>query len=219
MKFTTSAVVAASLAASSTFASFLPTGTLTASGIAGTGAYQLTGNTWTITFTFGGDVNASSMSSDFGSWTLKLLGTNGQTWTTSGSEASEGEWVRNGAERMLTITLAEGVGIGVGDVAPGPTYISISYSARKSGSSWESLGSALLYSGSSTTSPSSRGDLMVRSGISNMISGTFETVIPAPGAVALVVLAGLIGSRRRAGTKARNAHENTREGKQCFVTL
>jgi hypothetical protein len=199
MKFTTTAVLAASLAASSTFAGFLPTGTLTASGIAGTGAYQLSGNTWTITFSFDGDVNASSMNSDFGNWTLKLLGTNGKTWTTSNSEVVDGAWTRNGSnERMLTIKLADGAGIGVGDVAPEPTYISISYAARKSGSSWESLGNALLYSGDTETPATSRGSLMVRSGVSNMIAGTFSTVIPAPGAVALVGLAGLIVSRRRA---------------------
>jgi hypothetical protein len=198
MKFTTTAVLAASLAASSTFAGFLPTGTLTATGIAGTGAYQLSGNTWSITFSFDGDVNASSMNSDFGNWTLKLLGTNGKTWTTSSSEVVDGAWARNGSnERMLTIKLADGAGIGVGDVAPEPTYISISYAARKSGSSWESLGNALLYSGDSGTPSTSRGNLMVRSGVSNMISGTFSAVIPAPGAVALVGLAGLIISRRR----------------------
>ena len=199
MKFHTPAVLAASLAASSAFAGFLPTGTLTASGIAGTGAYQLSGNTWTITFSFDGDVNASSMNSDFGNWTLKLLGTNGKTWTTSSSEVVDGAWARNGSnERMLTIKLADGAGIGVGDVAPEPTYISISYAARKSGSSWESLGNALLYSGDTDTPATSRGSLMVRSGVSNMIAGTFSTVIPAPGAVALVGLAGLIVSRRRA---------------------
>jgi hypothetical protein len=199
MKFTTTAVLAASLTASSAFAGFLPTGTLTASGIAGTGAYQLGGNTWTITFTFDGDVNASSMNSDFGNWTLKLLGTNGKTWQTSSSEVVDGAWARNGSnERMLTIKLADGAGLGVGDVAPEPTYISISYAARKSGSSWESLGNALLYSGDASTPSTSRGNLMVRSGVSNMISGTFATVIPTPGAVALVGLAGLIISRRRA---------------------
>jgi hypothetical protein len=99
---------------------------------------------------------------------------------------------------MLTIKLADGAGLGVGDVAPEPTYISISYAARKSGSSWESLGNALLYSGDASTPSTSRGNLMVRSGVSNMISGTFATVIPTPGAVALVGLAGLIISRRRA---------------------
>lgn len=198
MKFTTTAVLAASLTASSAFAGFLPTGTLTASGIAGTGAYQLSGNTWTITFSFDGDVNASSMNSDFGNWTLKLLGTNGKTWQTSSSEVVDGAWSRNGSnERMLTIRLADGAGIGVGDVAPEPTYISISYAARKSGSSWESLGNALLYSGNSGTPSTSRGNLMVRSGVSNMITGTFATVIPTPGAAALVGLVGLIVSRRR----------------------
>jgi hypothetical protein len=199
MKFTTTAVLAASLTASSAFAGFLPTGTLTASGIAGTGAYQLGGNTWTITFTFDGDVNASSMNSDFGNWTLKLLGTNGKTWQTSSSEVVDGAWARTGAnERMLTIRLADGADLGVGDVAPEPTYISINYAARKSGSSWESLGNALLYSGDSGTPSTSRGSLTVRSGESNVISGTFATVIPAPGAAALVGLAGLIASRRRA---------------------
>jgi hypothetical protein len=198
MKFTTTAVLAASITASSAFAGFLPTGTLTASGIAGTGAYQLSGNTWTITFTFDGDVNASSMNADFGNWTLKLLGTNGKSWQTSSSEVVDGAWARNGSnERMLTIKLADGAGLGVGDVAPEPTYISISYAARKSGSSWESLGNALLYSGDSDTPSASRGNLMVRSGLSNMIAGTFATVIPTPGAAALVGLAGLIVSRRR----------------------
>lgn len=199
MNFRTTAVLAASLTASSAFAGFLPTGTLTASGIAGTGAYQLAGNTWTITFSFDGDVNASSMNSDFGNWTLKLLGTNGQTWQTSSSDVVDGAWVRNGSnERMLTIKLADGTGLGVGDVAPEPTYISVSYAARKSGSSWESLGNALMYSGNSGTPAASRGNLMVRSGVSNMISGTFTAAIPAPGAAALVGLAGLIVSRRRA---------------------
>lgn len=198
MKFTTTAVLAASLTVSSAFAGFLPTGSLTASGIAGTGAYQLSGNTWTITFSFDGDVNASSMNSDFGNWTLKLLGTNGMTWQTSSSEVVDGAWARNGSnERMLTIKLADGAGIGVGDVAPEPTYISISYAARKSGGSWQSLGNALLYSGDSGTPSTSRGNLMVRSGVSNMITGTFATVIPTPGAAALVSLAGLIVSRRR----------------------
>lgn len=198
MKFHATAVLAASLAASSAFAGFLPTGTLTASGIAGTGAYQVAGNTWTITFSFDGDVDASSMNSDFGNWELKLVGTNGTSWSTSSSEVVNGEWVRNGSnERMLTIRLAEGTGIGVGDVAPEPTYISISYAARKTGSSWESLGNALRYSGNATTPAASRGNLMVRSGVSNMISGTFAAVIPAPGAAALLGLAGLIVTRRR----------------------
>ena len=198
MKFSNSAVLAATITASSAFAGFLPTGTLTASGIAGTGAYQVSGNTWTVTFSFDGDVNASSMNSDFGNWTLKLLGTNGKAWQASSNDVVDGAWVRNGSnERMLTIKLGEGAGLGFGDVAPEPTYISISYSARKAGSSWESLGNALLYSGNSTTPSTSRGNLMVRSGDSNVISGTFATVIPTPGAAALIGLAGLIVSRRR----------------------
>lgn len=198
MKFHTTAVLAATITASSAFAGFVSTGTLTASGIAGTGAYQLAGNTWTITFMFDGDVNASSMNSDFGNWTLSVVGTNGKTWQTTSNQIAEGAWSRNGSnERMLTILLDEGTGLGVGDVAPEPTYLSISYAARKSGSSWESLGSALLYSGNSGTPAASRGNLMVRSGASNMIVGTFATVIPTPGAAALVGLAGLIVSRRR----------------------
>ena len=198
MKLHTTAVLAATLTASSAFAGFLPTGTLTAADIAGTGAYQVAGNTWTITFSFDGDVNASSMNSDFGNWTLKVLGTNGKTWQTSSSEVVDGAWARNGSnERMLTIKLADGAGIGVGDVAPEPTYISISYAARKSGSTWESLGNALLYSGNSATPSTSRGNLMVRSGVSNMIAGTFTAAIPAPGAAALLGLAGLVVSRRR----------------------
>ena len=198
MKLHSTAVLAATITASSAFAGFLPTGTLTASGISGTGAYQLSGNTWSLTFSFDGDVDASSMNADFGNWTLKLLGTNGMTWQTSSNEVVDGTWARNGSnERILTITLADGTGLGMGDVAPEPTYISINYAARKSGSSWESLGDALLYSGDSGTPSASRGSLTVRSGESNVISGTFAAVIPTPGAAALVGLAGLIVSRRR----------------------
>jgi hypothetical protein len=199
MKLTIPAALVASLTVSSAFAGFLPTGTLTASGIAGTGAYQVSGNAWTITFSFDGDVDASSMNSDFGNWTLNVQGTNGSAWETSSAEVIDGAWIRSGSnERMLTITLAEGIGIGSGDVAPEPTHISIRYSARRSGSSWESLGNALLYSGDSGTVSASRGTLTVRSGDDNVISGTFAAVIPTPGAAALIGLAGLIVSRRRA---------------------
>jgi hypothetical protein len=198
MKIST-AVLVASITASGAVADFLPTGTLTASGIAGTGVYQLSGNSWTITFSFDGDVDASSMNSDFGNWTLTLLGTNGKTWLASSGDVVDGAWTRTGsAERMLTIKLAEGTGLGDGDVSPEPTYISIGYAARKSGSSWESLGNALLYSGNPETPSNSRGSLVVRSGESNVISGTFSTAIPTPGAAAVVGLGALMSRRRKA---------------------
>lgn len=202
MKFTTTAVLAASLAASSTFAGFLPTGTLTASGIAGFGAYSIPGNTWTITFSFNGNVNASGMNADFGSWSLNVSGSNGASWTTSSDEVSGGTWIRSGSDgRILTIALAEGTPIpGIGTISPRPTYISVKYTTRKDldSGTWESLGNALLYSAKDTTPAARRGELRIVHGDTDEIAGTFTAVIPAPGAVALVGLAGLMISRRRA---------------------
>lgn len=197
MKLHATAVLAAA-ATSAAFAGFVPTTTLTASGIAGIGAYDLPANTWTVRFDFDGDLAASSMNADFGNWTLTVSGSNGANWSTSSAEVAGGTWIRSGVDaRILTITLADGNPIpGTGSMAPQPTMIEIKYSARKSGSVWESLGSALEYSASPATSADRRGELRVMHGATDQIAGAF--VIPAPGAVALVGLAGLIVSRRRA---------------------
>jgi hypothetical protein len=60
-------------AASSAFAGFIPGATqvLTASDIAGTGSYNQ-GTSWTVSFTFDGDLAQSSLDGDFGNWTMTV---------------------------------------------------------------------------------------------------------------------------------------------------
>lgn len=199
MTLRTATALAASLAASSAFAGFLPTGTLIASGITGFGAYSIPGNTWTITFAFDGNVDASGMNAEFGNWTLNVSGTNGASWSTSSSEVSGGNWVRSGTDaRILTIALSEGTPIpGIGTISPRPTFISVKYSTRKVGSSWESLGNSLKYSALTSTPDSRRGELRIVHGEVDEIAGTFAAVIPTPGAAVLMGVASLITARRR----------------------
>ncbi len=195
MKLSSSAFLAASLAASSACAGVVTT-TLTASGIAGTGSYLLAApNTWTIDFTFTCDLDQSGMNADFGDWEVVLTG-NGKSWTTSSSEVSNGTWKRDNDARILRIELAQDdAGIGTGTVDPKPTVVEVAYTVRRVGSGWESLGSALEYSAAVTTSANRRGNLRVAFDDVSEIKGAFA--IPAPGAAALVGLAGLIVSRRR----------------------
>lgn len=195
MKLSSSAFLAASLAASSACAGVVTT-TLTASGIAGTGSYLVAPDTWTIDFTFTCDLDQSGMNADFGDWEVVLTGTNGRSWTTSSSEVNNGTWKRDSDARILRIELAQDdAGIGTGTVTPLPTVVEVAYTVRRVGSSWESLGSALEYSAAVTTSANRRGSLRVAFDDVSEIKGAFA--IPAPGAAALVGLAGLVVSRRR----------------------
>lgn len=194
MKFSALAISSV-FAASSAFAGFIPGATqvLTASGIAGTGSYNQ-GTSWTVTFTFDGDLAQSSLDGDFGNWTMTVTGTNGTTWSKSRSETDGGSFKNVTGGRMYTVMLGDGSG-GNGTLSPTPTVLTLMYTASKSsGTVWNTLGSALESSAGSAT----KGKLTIANdttGTEGVITGAFT--VPAPGAAALVGLAGLIVSRRR----------------------
>ena len=193
MKFSALAISSA-FAASSAFAGFIPGATqvLTASGIAGEGSYKQ-GTSWTVTFTFDGELAQSSLDGDFGNWTMTVTGTNGTTWSKSRSETDGGMFKNVSGGRMYTVMLGDGVG-GNGTLSPKPTVLTLMYTASKTGTVWNSLGNALENSAGNAR----KGKLTIAndvSGTEGVIAGAFT--VPAPGAAALVGLAGLIVSRRR----------------------
>jgi len=194
MKFSALAISSV-FAASSAFAGFIPGATqvLTASGIAGTGSYNQ-GTSWTVTFTFDGELAQSSLNGDFGNWTMTVTGTNGTTWSKSRSETDGGTFKNIAGGRVFTVMLSDGSD-STGTLAPTPTVLSLKYTAAKSGTAWNTLGQALENSADNVT----KGMLTIAndvSGTEGVIAGAFT--VPAPGAAALVGLAGLIVSRRRA---------------------
>jgi hypothetical protein len=194
MKFSALAVSSV-FAASSAFAGFIPGATqvLTASGIGGTDSYLVSGNSWTITFTFDGDLAQSSLIGDFGNWTMTVTGTNGTTWSKSRSETDGGMFKNVSGGRMYTVLLGDGVG-GNGTLNPTPTVLTLMYTASKTGTVWNTLGNALEKSAGNMN----KGMLTIAndvSGSAGVIAGAFT--VPAPGAAALVGLAALIVSRRR----------------------
>ena len=195
MKFSALAVSSV-FAASSAFAGFIPGATqvLTASGIGGTDSYLVSGNSWTITFTFDGDLAQSSLDGDFGNWTMTLTGTNGTTWSKSRSETDGGMFKNVWGGREYTVMLGDGTD-STGSLTPTPTVLTLMYTASKTGTVWNSLGNALENSAGSPA----MGKLTIANDNggteSGVISGAFT--VPAPGAAALVGLAGLIVSRRR----------------------
>jgi hypothetical protein len=76
-----------------------------------------------------------------------------------------------------------------------PTVLSLKYTASKTSAAWNSLGQALENSAGDGT----KGMLTIANdvaGSAGVIAGAFT--VPAPGAAALVGLAALIVSRRRA---------------------
>ena len=195
MKFSALAISSV-FAASSAFAGFIPGATqvLTASGIGGTGSYLVSGNSWTITFTFDGDLTQSSLNGDFGNWTMTVTGTNGTTWSKSRSETDGGTFKNIAGGRVFTVMLSDGSD-STGTLAPSPTVLSLKYTATKTGTVWNTLGAALENSADNGT----KGMLSISNdvaGSEGVIAGAFT--VPAPGAAALVGLAGLIMSRRRA---------------------
>jgi len=194
MKFSALAISSV-FAASSAFAGFIPGATqvLTASGIAGTDSYNQ-GTSWTVTFTFDGELAQSSLNGDFGNWTMTVTGTNGTTWSKSRSETDGGTFKNIAGGRVFTVMLSDGSD-STGTLAPTPTVLSLKYTAAKSGTAWNTLGQALENSADNVT----KGMLTIAndvSGTEGVIAGAFT--VPAPGAAALVGLAGLIVSRRRA---------------------
>jgi len=195
MKFSALAISSV-FAASSAFAGFIPGATqvLTASGIAGDGSYEVSGNSWTITFTFDGDLAQSSLNGDFGNWTMTVTGTNGTTWSKSRSETDGGTFKNVSGGRMYTVMLGDGAD-STGSLTPTPTVLTLMYTASKTGAVWNTLGNALENSAGNAM----KGKLTIAndvSGTEGVIAGAFT--VPAPGAAALVGLAGLIVSRRRA---------------------
>ena len=199
MKFSALAISSV-FAASSAFAGFMPTVTLTATS-SGTGAYQIAGNTWTINFYTDADLSQSGTVADFGNWILSITGTNGMTWQTSSSETVGGSYRNVTGARIYTVDMADGEGSelpGTGDLSPIPGKISVRFTTPKNNGTFVNLQDALNYSSSPTTANDRRGTITVTStdGMST-IDGFFATTVPAPGAAALVGLAGLIVSRRR----------------------
>ena len=94
---------------------------------------------------------------------------------------------------MYTVLLGDGVG-GNGTLNPTPTVLTLMYTASKTGTVWNSLGNALENSAGSPV----MGKLTIANdvtGTEGVIAGAFT--VPAPGAAALLGLAGLIGRRRR----------------------
>jgi hypothetical protein len=194
MKFSALAISSV-FAASSAFAGFIPGATqvLTASGIGGTGSYLVSGNSWTVTFTFDGDLTQSSLDGDFGNWTMTVTGTDGTTWSKSRSETDGGMFKNMSGGRMYTVMLGDGSG-GNGTLNPKPTVLTLMYTASKTGTVWNSLGNAL----ENSAGDAMKGKLTIAndvSGTEGVIAGAFT--VPAPSAAALVGLAGLIVSRRR----------------------
>jgi len=193
MKFSALAISSV-FAASSAFAGFIPGATqvLTASGIAGTGSYNQ-GTSWTVTFTFDGELAQSSLNGDFGNWTMTVTGTNGTTWSKSRSETDGGTFKNVSGGRMYTVMLGDGAD-STGSLTPTPTVLTLMYTASKTGAVWNTLGNALENSAGNAM----KGKLTIAndvSGTEGVIAGAFT--VPAPGAAALVGLAGLIVSRRR----------------------
>lgn len=193
MKFSALAISSV-FAASSAFAGFIPGATqvLTASGIAGTGSYNQ-GTSWTVTFTFDGELAQSSLDGDFGNWTMTVTGTNGTTWSKSRSETDGGMFKNVSGGRMYTVMLGDGTD-STGSLTPTPTVLTLMYTASKTGTVWNTLGNALENSEGNAM----KGKLTIAndvSGTEGVIAGAFT--VPAPGAAALVGLAGLIVSRRR----------------------
>ncbi len=193
MKFSALAISSV-FAASSAFAGFIPGATqvLTASGIAGDGSYNQ-GTSWTVTFTFDGDLAQSSLDGDFGNWTMTVTGTDGTTWSKSRSETDGGMFKNVSGGRMYTVMLGDGAD-STGSLTPTPTVLTLMYTASKTGTVWNTLGQALENSAGNAM----KGKLTIAndvSGSEGVIAGAFT--VPAPGAAALVGLAGLIVSRRR----------------------
>lgn len=198
MKFSALAISSV-FAASSAFAAFMPTATLTATSN-GTGAYQIAGNTWTINLYTDADLSQSGTAADFGNWILSITGTNGTAWQTSSSETVGGSYRNVTGARIYTVDMGDGGGSalpGTGDLSPIPGKISLRFTTPRIGGTFANLQDALNYSASTAIDPQ-RGMLTVTSadGLST-ISGFFAVTVPAPSALAIVGLGGLIRRRRR----------------------
>ena len=124
---------------------------------------------------------------------MTVTSANGTTWTKSRSETDGGTFRNISGGRVFTVTLGDGSN-STGTLAPTPTVLSLKYTATRIGTAWNTLGQAI----ESSQQDANRGMLTIANdlpGTEGIIAGTYT--VPAPGAAALVGLAGLIVSRRR----------------------
>ena len=186
------------LVASSAFASMT---TLTASNITGTGMYTQSPTTWKIQFTFDGDLAQTSLDGDFGNWTLTVTGSNGSSWSKSKSETNGGLFAPITNGRLYFVDIGDGTDGTNAGLTPPPTNLNLRYTTKSNSGVFMTLGEALDYSALSSTQGIDKGILGVThvnaiTGIQDgEIWGTFT--VPAPGAVALIGLAGMVAGRRR----------------------
>ena len=186
------------LVASSAFASMT---TLTASNITGTGMYTQSPTTWKIQFTFDGDLAQTSLDGDFGNWTLTVTGSNGSSWSKSKSETNGGLFAPITNGRLYFVDIGDGTDGTNAGLTPPPTNLNLRYTTKSNSGVFMTLGEALDYSALSSTQGIEKGILGVThvnaiTGIQDgEIWGTFT--VPAPGAVALIGLAGMVAGRRR----------------------
>ena len=190
--------VTAVLVASSAFASMT---TLTASNITGTSMYTQSPTTWKIQFTFDGDLAQTSLDGDFGNWTLTVTGSNGSSWSKSKSETNGGLFAPITNGRLYFVDIGDGTDGTNAGLTPPPTNLNLRYTTKSNSGVFMTLGEALDYSALSSTPGIEKGRLSVThinaiTGIQDgEIWGTFT--VPAPGAVALIGLAGMVAGRRR----------------------
>jgi len=197
MKFTTLAASSV-LVASSAFASVT---TLTATNITGTGVYYNQPTTWSLQFSFDGALTQSSLSGDFGNWTLAVAASDGTSWSQSSSDTAGGSFTNITNGKIFNLILGDGLGgiQGTYPINPVPSVLSLKYTTTKTAGIYMTLGQAIDYSVLNTTPAEQRGRLTVThfnggGVVDGEISGFF---VPAPGSVALIGLAGMVSSRRR----------------------
>ena len=210
MQFQVSSVVAlASLAVGSSAVAGLTS--LQGTGPIADGVYAgsaFASQAWTVDFQFSGTLDSAASEADFGDWTFTL--SNGSAdWSISGSGAESGVWKNIGSNRIFTITLMSGTTSGGSTLSPAPTEVSIVYTATRASGSWGTLGAALNAS-QGTSFDAARGGFMVKTGSAgspsagSIVAG-YSFAVPAPGATALVCLAGLLARKRRRPDSANHA--------------
>jgi hypothetical protein len=202
-----SIVVIASLAAGSPALAGLTS--LHGTGPVANGVYagtSFSSQPWTVDFQFSGTLDSAPGDADFGDWSFRL--SNGSAeWTVTSSGAESGVWKNVGSNRIFTITLLSGTTSAGSTLAPAPTEVSIVYTATRASGSWGTLGAALNAS-QGTSFDAARGGFLIKTGAegapgAGSIATGYSFAVPAPGAMALVGLAGLL-ARRRKGCNVAN---------------
>jgi hypothetical protein len=163
---------------------------------------------WSVDFQFSGPLDSAASEADFGDWTFKL--SNGSVdWSISGSGAESGVWKNIGSNRIFTITLMSGTTSGGSTLSPAPTEVSIVYTATRASGSWGTLAAALTAS-QGTNFEAVRGGFLIKTGASGTpgagsIASGYSFAVPAPGAAALLGMAGLLARKRRRPHSADHA--------------